>query len=256
MSKKFGLLFASFFLVTALSVGMAPPLSAQPKESPAELTTIKGRIFLVKMAGLEYFILRGKDANFQLKKWSSHTTDEEFRPILNQMLEIARKNAEAEVTGTLGKGFQEYKGASYRYAEDGSEEPIARRGNKIVWRVLRVKSISSIKYDVPPQDFSILFTPFVPPALPKDESILPDKMQVVMGKVLKYNFKSIIPMLELEGKPNLIITVPKKVKVKDVVGGDTIMGFDPQVVLKKGQRIEVWYMKKGGLNVAEDIFLR
>lgn len=213
--------------------------------TPLEL--LKGRVFEMDVSNQERLILH-------THKGENCILETEFRKeLLAQLQEIARENWEVEVSGIF-KGYRKYTSVDFIYPQEPSlrEEEVKKEGKNAILKIIDVVLIHSINKETLPQEPPNLFTAFaVPPEFQKEYSF-PLTLKKITGKVSKCNFKSVIPTIELEGKPDFAIMITAGVEAVKVVGGN-LMAFKPKDILKEGTQVEIWYEEKEGLKSARII---
>lgn len=208
-------------------------LAQEPEGELIPLVTAEGRI-ISKYGFIMLITPEGK--GYLIKKV------EGAEEVFNKVRKYLDKDFDLTLSGIETGETKGFKFTDYQTNQARVEE----------YRVLEVLFINEIKEGSRVSKIDISKT--VAAESPYLESTFPS-LKKIGGKVSKCNFKSVIPTLELEGKPGFAIMIPADVEVVRVVGGNP-MAFEPQDVIKEGTKVEIWYEEKGDLKTARIITIQ
>lgn len=221
-------IFASALVFVAF-LCLAPVVFCQ-ESSPSAVSTIEGRLvskqgFLtcITQDGLGYLIKPTKTAEKIYAK-AQQFAGKDFDLTLSGILTGERKRVGFTDYTTQQASEEEYLIFELLFISAVREKSIITNTN-----ISKPKPVTPPKLDVPAY------------ALKK-----------INGKVSKYNAKSIIPTIELEGKPNFVLMLPKDAEVIKAVG-NSLMSFKSQDIVKEGIELDIWYEENGNLRTARII---
>jgi hypothetical protein len=222
-----------FFLVLFIcSLGFAQEAPKKAKIERTPLLTVTGRII---SKGGDIVLITSEAKGYLLEK--TETLEKAF----DKVKELVNKDVDVTLSG-----FDTGETKGFRFIDHKAKK--ARETN---YRILRVALITKAEQGSKVTNLDIS-KPVDYQSLPK-EVISP--LRVIKGKIIKCDFKNLIPTIELEGKPGFAVMVPPNIETTKVVGGK-LVAFKPKDVLKEGMKVEIWYEEKGDLNTARMIAIQ
>lgn len=223
----------SLFILYILLLSISLASAQEPQGELIPLTTIEGRIIskhdmvmLITVEGKGYLIKKAEGAE-DIFNTVKEYVDKDFDIVLSGI----------ETGETKGFMFTDYQTNQARVEE---------------YKVIEVLFINEVKEGsrVTKLDISrpkAVETPTLDLPLPS--------LKKIGGKISKCDFKSVIPTIELEGKPGFVIMIPAGAEAIKVVDKN-LMAFKPKDVLKEGMKVEIWYEEKGDLRSARIITIQ
>lgn len=165
---------------------------------------------------------------------------EEYSEAFNKIAESADKNIEVSLSGLDAGKRKSYEFADHRTKKAWREE----------YRILSVTSFNSARPATTLLNASIAkpieYKPAANAALPG--------LRNITGKIAKYNFRNVIPTIELAEKEGFTLIITPQTQVLKVMEGK-LVNFKAEDALKEGISVQVQYEESGYKNTARVIVI-
>lgn len=212
----------------------------EPEVKLTPLVTLEGRVISKHN---KIYLITSEGRGYLLKEIKG------LEDVFEKIKEFADRDADVTLSA-IDTG--ETKGYIF-IDRDPSQEDSRPRAKKVEYRVVSTAYFHGFQ-----EGSKVLSTDITQPVaveVPSPAYVELDFLRQVRGKVSKFNLRSVIPTIELEGKPDFAIIIPADAEAIKVVGGN-LMTFKPRDVIKEGLIVEILYAEKENLKRARVIVLR
>mgnify|MGYP000489318572 CR=1 FL=1 len=229
MKMKTKAIICSALFLFICAQGVAQDTSLSPQIEARPLLTVTGRVI---SKGKDIMLITAEGKSYLLKE------TETLEGMFDRVRELANKDADITLSA-----FDTRETREFRYFNHKTKKARAES-----YRILRVALIHKVEAGSRVTDLDTS-KPIDYKPLPKEVVPL---LKQLRGKISKCNFRSVIPTIEIEGKPGLVIMFSADTQAIRAAGDELII-FKPRDVLKEGNEVEIWYEEKGSQNIARII---